>query len=78
MSETLVINRDRRELLRLVAAKKVYRSMGGCDLIQVRSGQNKRVERRLRELTGAGLVVLGEDGRHYELTDAGRAVPDAG
>lgn len=74
MSETLVINRDRRELLRLVAGGKVYRSMGGCDLIEVRRGQNKRVERRLRELTGAGLVVLGRDERHYVLTGSGEAV----
>jgi hypothetical protein len=71
---TLNINRARRELLDALAARRVYRSLGGCDMLQVRGGQNKRVETRLRELTTAGLAVLGEDGRYYELTDAGETV----
>ncbi len=68
----LVINRDRSELLRLVDARKVYRSQGGCDMARWRTG-NGRVEKRLRELTDAGLVTLGADGRHYELTGDGEA-----
>jgi len=67
-----VINRDRRQLLTAVSNGRVYRSMGGCDMWAVRRGQNKRVERRLRELVNAGWVVLGTDGRTYGLTDTGR------
>jgi hypothetical protein len=37
------------------------------------AGQNRRVDRRLRELREAGWVALGEDGRAYELTVDGRA-----
>lgn len=70
----LNINRDRRELLRQLDDGLVYRSMGGCDLLQVRAGQNKRVERRLRELTTAGLAELGPDGRRYRLTADGVTV----
>lgn len=69
----LVLNRDRREFLTSMAAGNVYRSMGGCDMVQVRAGQNKRCERRVRELAGEGLAELGPDGRHYRLTADGVA-----
>lgn len=62
---------DRRELLRAVKAKRVYRSMGGCDMQMARAGQNKRVEKRLRELVAAGWVELGPDERFYRLTEDG-------
>lgn len=70
----LYLNRDRRALMLEVGAGTVYRSAGGCDLKQVRRGQNIRVDRRLRELTQAGWVRLAADARSYELTPAGRAV----
>lgn len=68
---TPTLNRERVQLLRDVQAGKVYHSMGGCDLRQVRRGQNQRVDRRLRELRQAGWVELAADGRTYELTPAG-------
>ena len=71
--ETPFVTRDRRALLDAVRDNRVYRSMGGCDMWMARHGQNKRVERRLRELTRAGWVELGPDGRHYRLT--GQAPP---
>ena len=66
---TLMLNRERRALLHDVQAGRVYRSMGGCDLRQVRRGQNQRVDRKLRELAQAGWVALDTDGRTYVLTD---------
>ncbi len=70
----ITINRDRRELLTAVSNGRIYRSLGGCDLWAVRAGQNKRVERRLRELLAAGLVEHPVEGsRNYLLTDAGTA-----
>ncbi len=65
---TLMLNRERRALLDDVQAGRVYRSMGGCDLRQVRRGQNQRVDRKLRELVQAGWVALDTDGRTYMLT----------
>lgn len=73
VTEQLVINRARRELLAALAAGRIYRSAGGCDLWFVRNGQNKRIERRLRELLAAGLAGEPTDGRYYVITDAGRA-----
>ncbi len=67
------LTRDRRDLLAAVAMGRVYRSMGGCDMRMQGAGQNRRVDRRLRELREAGWVALGEDGRAYELTVDGRA-----
>lgn len=74
-----IINRSRANLLGATDRGHVYRSYGGCDLRQVRRGQNQRVDRRLRELREAGWVELGPDGRTYQLTDAGRgALLEAG
>lgn len=72
--EQAYIARDRRELLQSVAAGRVYRSLGGCDMQMARAGQNRRVETRLREI--ADWVELGPDGRHYRLTAAGRVALD--
>jgi len=66
-----VINRDRRQLMAAIQNGRVYRSFGGCDMWAVRAGQNKRVERRLRELIEAGWAELGTDSRTYRLTAAG-------
>ncbi|MEU8264450.1 hypothetical protein AB0C02_27990 [Micromonospora sp. NPDC048999] len=68
---TPTLNRQRVDLLRAVQAGKVYRSMGGCDLREVRRGQNQRVDRRLRELAAAGWVELAPGGRFHTLTEAG-------
>lgn len=62
---------DRRDLLLLVRAGRIYRSMGGCSMQMVRAGQNRRVDRRLRELVDVGWVELGPDDRFYRLTADG-------
>jgi hypothetical protein len=52
----LNINRERAGLLADLRDGKVYRSLGGCLMRRVRGGQNRRVERKVRELQDAGLV----------------------
>ncbi len=68
---TPTLNRQRVTLLQAVKNGHVYRSAGGCDLREVRRGQNERVDRRLRELREVGWVELAPGGRTYELTQAG-------
>ena len=67
------LTRDRRDLLGAVGLGRVYRSLGGCDMRMQHAGQNRRVDRRLRELVAAGWVELGPDGRAYVLTGDGEA-----
>lgn len=62
-----------RDLLRAVAAGKVYLSAGGRNLWQMPNNTCKSAGKRLTEQIKVGRVELGPDGRRYKLTDTGRS-----
>ncbi len=56
MSAPINLNRERLALLRAIQHGRVQRSAGGRLVHRVGAGQNRIVERKVRELREAGLV----------------------
>jgi len=71
----LYLTRTRRDLLRAVAYGRV-RLAHGIVVRHADGGINQRCDAKVRELVGAGWVVMGADNGTYAITDAGRAVLD--
>lgn len=67
MTAPINLNRERLSLLRAIQAGHVQPSAGGRLIRRVRAGQNRIVERAVRELRNAGLV----DTVELRLTPAG-------
>lgn len=69
----LNLNRERLALLADIGRGKVYTSLGGYLMHRMPSGQNRRCERKVRELQEHGLVDEQFVGGKPQLTYTGKA-----